>query len=136
MRFVLDASVAAAWYLPESFAQKARHWQSRLLSGEIEFVVPSLHFWELANVFRTYVRRDELDANDAIEAYELHCAAPLETADPLKQSVLNVALEYGTTSYDAVYIALAIEQDAQLLTAENPRREWLKALKKRVISLG
>lgn len=133
---MLDASVAAAWYLPECFSQTARRWQSRLLSGEVEFVVPTLHFWELANVFRTYVRRHELDDKDALEAYELHCAAPIETADPQRHSVLNVALEYGSTSYDAVYIALALEQDAQLLTAEKPSREWLKALKKRVISLA
>lgn len=44
--YVLDTSVAVAWYLPESFAAAARAWQRRLLAGEIEILSPRLHLWE------------------------------------------------------------------------------------------
>jgi predicted nucleic acid-binding protein len=47
---VLDTSVAAAWYLPEEFAPEARAYRDRLLAGKLSLIVPSLHFWELANV--------------------------------------------------------------------------------------
>ena len=30
-QFILDTSVAAAWYLPEVFAEPARVWQSSML---------------------------------------------------------------------------------------------------------
>jgi predicted nucleic acid-binding protein len=61
---VLDTSVAIAWYLPETFATAARSYQKQLLDGRVRFVVPSLHFWEMAKVLRTYVRRRELVLTD------------------------------------------------------------------------
>ena len=64
---VLDTSVAMAWYLPESFAAEARRWQQRLLDGQIELVVPGLHYWEAANVLRTLVTRGEIEAELASE---------------------------------------------------------------------
>jgi len=60
--FVLDTSVAVAWYLPERFSAAARRWRTRLLDRDVDLLVPSLHFWELGNVLRTYVRRGGLDA--------------------------------------------------------------------------
>jgi predicted nucleic acid-binding protein len=50
--FVLDTSVAIAWYLPEVFADSARAWQGRMLEERLRFVVPTLHYWEFANVLR------------------------------------------------------------------------------------
>ncbi len=125
---ILDASVALAWYLPESFAAAARLWQRRLLGEEIRFVVPSLHFWEVANVLRTRERRGELDATLAEEIYDLHLAAPLEVVEPERGVVLRVALEYGATAYDAVYIALAQELGAPLVTAEKTTTPWVVRL--------
>ena len=56
-RFVLDTSVAIAWYLPESFAEVARTWQTRMLDERVDFIVPTLHYWEFANVLRVFERQ-------------------------------------------------------------------------------
>jgi predicted nucleic acid-binding protein len=125
---VLDTSVAVAWYLPEVFASAARVWQSELVSQQARLYVPSLHFWELGNVLRTYVLRRELDEATAREIWELHLEAPLELQEPPRERVLNIALEYGATVYDAVYIALALEIGVPLLTAERPSTPWLRKL--------
>ena len=134
--FVLDTSVAAAWYLPEDLAGVARAWQRRMLRGELSFVVPSLHYWELANVLRTYVRRGELEAPMAEDVYRLHLEAPLKQAEPERPRILQVALEYQATAYDAVYIELALSLDAPLVTAERTTTPWVVKLGRHVRCLG
>ncbi len=131
-RYVLDTSVAVAWYLPEDFTSAARSWQRELMAGRVSLVVPTLHFWELANVLRTYVRRGELEPDLARDVYELHLAAPLDIGEPRADDVLDVAVRYESTAYDAVYIALALERDLRLLTAERSTRPWVVKLGDRV----
>lgn len=127
-RFVLDASVAVAWYLPEAFSSAARLWQRRMLGGELSFAVPSLHYWEVGNVLRTYVRRAELDAATAEEIFRLHLEAPLRPAEPERDNILRRALQYQATTYDAVYIELALSLDAPLVTAERSTTSWVTKL--------
>lgn len=132
---VLDTSVAVAWYLPEDFSAAARAWRDRMLRGTSTLLVPGLHYWEFANVLRTYVRRGEVTPALAHEIFAVHLDAPLETAEPDRRSVLEVAEEYGATAYDAVYIRLAIEQDVPLLTAERTTTPWVVRLRDRVRSV-
>ncbi len=127
-RRVLDASVAIAWYLPETFSSDARRWRSRLIEGEIRLLVPSLHYWEVGNVLRTYVRRGELEESVAHEIYGAHLQAPLDLSEPPRGDVLRTALEYEATVYDAVYIALSLAHEAPLLTAERTTAPWVVKL--------
>jgi predicted nucleic acid-binding protein len=132
---VLDASVAMAWYLPESFSTEARRWQRLMLEGEISLVVPNLHYWEVANVLRTYVVRGEIDAGLATEIYALHLEAPLTVREPDRAVVLATALRFASTAYDAVYIALALGSDLSVLTAERTTTSWVVKLARRVESV-
>jgi predicted nucleic acid-binding protein len=125
---VLDASVAIAWYLPEFFSREAKRWQQKLLAGEVAFLVPSLHFWEVGNVLRTYVRRGEIPADLAEDIYQAHLGATLEVSDPHREEVLRLALRYEATVYDAVYIALSQQRDIPLLTAEKTTTTWVRRL--------
>jgi predicted nucleic acid-binding protein len=136
IRRVLDTSVAIAWYLPESFSTPAKRWQRMLLEGQAELYAPSLHYWEFANVLRTYARRGEFDFATACEIYDLHLNAPILPAEPRRESVLQFALEYEATAYDAVYLALSIEMDAPLLTAERPTSPWMRKLGKLADSIS
>jgi predicted nucleic acid-binding protein len=134
--FVLDTSVAVAWYLPETFTVEARRWQARLLAGDDRFVVPRLHYWEMANVLRTSVLRGRLSAPLAQDIWELHLDAPLEVVEPQTAGLLARALELGATSYDAVFVELALSLDLQLLTAERVSRPWVAGLGARAVVLG
>lgn len=126
--YVIDTSVAVAWYLDESFSAAAQAWQERLLAGRIRMLVPSLHYWEFANVLRTLVIRSSIDSRLATDILDLHLDAPLEVAEPDRRMVLQTTLEYGATTYDAVYIALALTHDARLITAERTTRGWVTKL--------
>lgn len=125
---VLDASTALAWYLPDDFQAAARDWQREALARQVRFYVPSLHFWEVGNVLRTYVRRREIEAELAEEIYALHLEAPLTVSDPDRATVLRTALDYQATVYDAVYIALALSLGAPMVTAERTTTPWVVKL--------
>lgn len=130
IRRIIDTSVAVAWYLPERFSLPARRWQRRMLEGSVELLAPGLHYWEFANVLRTWVRRGELDPGTAADVYSLHLEAPLICSEPDRASVLELALKYEATAYDAVYLALCVAQDIPLLTAERPSTAWIRKLGK------
>jgi predicted nucleic acid-binding protein len=127
--YVLDTSVAIAWYLDESFSKSARVWQERMMQGKVVLIAPLLHFWEFANVLRTLVQRKELNESLAREIYELHLEAPLERSEPDEKSVLEIALEYGASAYDAVYISLSLSRSLPFITAEKTTTSWVNKLK-------
>jgi predicted nucleic acid-binding protein len=133
--YILDTSVAVAWYLEEVFSASARAWQERLLTGKVVLVVPSLHYWEFANVLRTLVHCRELREDLAREIYELHMDAPLKKAEPEEKSILDIALQYGATAYDAVYISLCLSRDIPLITAEKTTTAWVTKLRDRIESV-
>lgn len=130
--YVLDTSVAVAWYLEEVFSFSARRWQERMMKGKIILLVPSLHYWEFANVLRTLSQKQEISEILAREIYDLHLEAPLERAEPDERQILDVGFEYGATAYDAVYIALSLSRGIQLITAERTTAPWVVKLSDRI----
>ena len=94
------------------------------MKGKIVLLIPSLHYWEFANLLRTLVLRREISEALAREICELHLGAPLERAEPDERQILDVAFEYGATAHDAVYIALSLSRGIQLITAERTTTPW------------
>lgn len=133
--YVLDTSVAVAWYLDEIFSPSARQWQERLLQGKITLMVPGLHDLEFANVLRTLVMRRELEADMAREIFELHLEAPLERVESDARTIIDIALKYGATAYDAAYISLCLARNARFITAEKTTTPWIVKLGARVESV-
>lgn len=125
---ILDTSVAIAWYLPERHTLPARRWREKWLRGQAIFIVPSLHYWEMANVLRTYVRRKQLQPDLARDIYEIHLEADFNVIDPPRSEVFKMAGDYDATAYDAVYIALALQEQTPLLTAERTTTPWVVKL--------
>jgi predicted nucleic acid-binding protein len=68
----------------------------------------------------------------AREIYELHLDAPLERVEPEEKGVLDIALHYGATAYDAVYISLCLSKDIPLITAEKTTTTWVTKLRDRI----
>jgi len=126
--YVIDTSVTVAWYMDERFSPAARAWQDRMLNGKARLLVPALHYWEFANVMRTLVARGEISQDLAADIYDLHLDAPLEVLEPERRVVLSTALEYNATAYDAVFIALAVANQAPLITAERTTTGWVTKL--------
>ncbi|WGV26287.1 type II toxin-antitoxin system VapC family toxin [Halotia branconii] len=60
-RYILDASIAIKWFVPEVHSDAAR----RLLASNHTFFVPDFFFAEIANVLWKRVRRGEDKADNA-----------------------------------------------------------------------
>lgn len=103
-----------------------------MVEGEVQFLVPGLHVLEFGNVLRTYVRRGELAADLAREIYSTHLQAPLQWEEPVRSTLLDLAMTYQATTYDAAYISLAVHYKVPLLTAERTTTPWVVKLGKLV----
>jgi predicted nucleic acid-binding protein len=125
---ILDTSVAVAWYLEEAFSPRARMWRDRLVAGDVRLVAPPLHLLEFGNVLRTRVRRGELDEKLAREINDLHQDAPIAWEEPDPRGLLDLALRFDATVYDAAYISLALRHRMPLLTAERTTTPWVTKL--------
>lgn len=120
---VVDASVAAKWFLPEPEAAAAL----RLLDGRRRLVAPDLIRTEVGNIIWKLCTRKLLAADEAAEMLDHFLAMPLGIHDSalLLPAALEIAVATRRTVYDSLYLALAIELGATVVTAD---RRWANAL--------
>jgi len=120
---VLDASVAAKWFLPragEGLVDEAFHLLRLHAEAEIEFTAPDLFWPEFGNVLWKAVRQGRWSGTAAGTALQQMQQQKLATvpAEDLVEDALAVALACGRTVYDSLYIALAVQRGADLVTAD------------------
>jgi predicted nucleic acid-binding protein len=121
-RFVLDASVALAWFLDRPTAQYANHIRKLLLHGA-RAVVPALWQLEIANGFVVAERHGVLTTSETVQAlqhFDVVVAQAVENSqDPVSmRRVLHTAREFRLTAYDAVYLETALRQGLPLATLD------------------
>ena len=111
---VVDASVAVKWLVKEQGSDKA------LALNMLRLHAPSLLVAECALALWRKVRAGDLDALDAVTRLGALRHAPLTFAadHELAQTAMPLALELGHPIYDCMYIALALELAAPLVTAD------------------
>ncbi len=108
MTVVIDASIAAAWLLPEEDSDAAEALIAAL-SGRPP--VPSLFWHEARNVLIMVERRGRIVAGAAAAAIGRLRRSPLENAGAGSDvAVLALAKAQGLTAYDAAYLAPARER--------------------------
>ena len=64
--FVLDASVTAAWLLPDEHSPAARHAYSKLRAATVQAHAPELWLWECGNIIANAHKHKRLSADDAL----------------------------------------------------------------------
>jgi len=133
MSFVLDASIAAAWFLPDEQNDAADELMDEL-KGTKAFV-PSLFWFEIRNLFLMAERRGRLDIGDAsLLLKQLRCF-PLRDLNTINdEMVFDLARRHELSAYDASYLALALQRQLPLATAD--RRLVSAARQESIIVLG
>jgi len=121
IRVVVDASVVVKWFLPEDRSADARTW----LTEEYELLAPDLLWAELGNVLWKKQRRGELDHRTATRCLRDLARVPiaLHPARPLVHPALELAIRYGITVYDGLYLALAAGNGCRVVTADRRLHE-------------
>lgn len=126
-RFVIDASVALKWYLPEKDSKRARKWYEAIKNNKIFAIAPDFLIFECANVL---LKRHHLKLEDCIRVINDLKTIGIQTI-PLSalrtDTVIQLADNYKITVYDALYVELARLTNINLLTADS---ELLKSVKK------
>ncbi|MCU4119917.1 type II toxin-antitoxin system VapC family toxin [Variovorax sp. N23] len=121
--FVMDASVTAAWLLPDHANAHTRKLYAAIRRDEVEPQAPNAWQWECANILANGVRSGRIPSSaieglwsvlDAIRhRVELHELAPAQ-----HKAVLAVAIDAGVSLYDAGYLWLARSLDLPLATLD------------------
>ena len=129
-RFVLDASVALAWFIDRPMAPYAMRVQRLLLAGD-RAVVPALWRLELANGLVVAEQRGILTASDiaqVLQNFQVVLAQAIEDSQhsvPL-QRVIGTAREFQLTAYDAEYLDTARIHQLPLATLDRRLEEAAK----------
>jgi predicted nucleic acid-binding protein len=120
VRTVVDGSVAAKWYFSEPGHEAADRILAAGIAGERELLAPDLIVPEFVNLLWKRVRRRECSRAAAAEILALwDVDRPwLVASSDLAAQALELANELEHPVYDCQYLALAIELDASLATAD------------------
>src|SRR5437867_9282056 len=115
---VVDASVAAKWYLPERDTEAALSLRESHLNGDIRLVSPDLMVYEVANALRYHPRA----GLDRLAEHIGDLLALDIGLDPVSETSMIAAVEsafrLGLSIYDASYISLAERLDTVVYTAD------------------
>lgn len=121
--FVLDASVAAKWFLPprhEPLANEALELYEKFVRAELEFAVPDLFWAEVGSVFWKSVRLGRFPAVSAERSMAalLDCGFRSHPSESLLAEAFRIATRFDRSVYDSLYVALAVGLGAPLITAD------------------
>lgn len=118
MIYVLDASVLVKWFVEEPDTRQALSLKGAYLEGACEVASLDFALLEVANALQrskgfsaTEIKR----CCDELYALDLDLVALLPD---LVHTAVDLAARWNLTVYDAAYLALAKELDAQLITAD------------------
>lgn len=121
---VLDASVLVAATRPnEPYHNNAQSSLQRLMAERVTMFVPTIALVELALAF-SRGGADASLAEQVVEAYRQHPDLELVPVDEALAGVAaTIAARQRIRGCDAVYVALAQEQRAVLVTLDNEQRQ-------------
>lgn len=115
---VVDGSVAVKWLLPEEDSKEALGIRDAHVRGKVTLYAPDLLLYEVANVLR--YRHDVADA-DIVSGVEALFLLDIAFLSPSSRSVARAvvtARRFDITFHDAVYLEIAEDIGASLVTAD------------------
>jgi predicted nucleic acid-binding protein len=117
---VVDASVAVKWLLPEEGREKALRIQEKYQDEKIDLVAPYLVVAEVGSVLWKRQRRGELTPPVAQRLFRqfLRDSPVLLDSPVVSAAALGLALAHERPIYDCLYLAWALEQRCDLITAD------------------
>lgn len=114
IRFIVDASIVAKWFVLESGTPEA------VALRNVTLLAPDVIVPECANILWKKVRRGEatpIQAHLAAETLERWGMA-LHASAPLVRAALSLSLDLDHPAYDCFYLALAAQEACPFVTAD------------------
>jgi predicted nucleic acid-binding protein len=135
---IVDASVAAKWYLPEAGSDAALD----LMGGPSRLYAPDLIRLEVLAAITRRVRKGEATVAETEKRCQdwrrhLHAGAvSLIPEQELLDGAVRLAMAIRHTLQDCLYLAAARRLDAALITADSPFHDRAKAAYQRISLLS
>jgi len=125
---VIDASVAVRWLIPSPDHDRAVALQDLVRERRIQTWAPALQRAEVGNALWKYVRAGRLTAAEAGGSFHAYLAqAPLfHDTESIAEKALQIAVAHGRSVYDCTYLALSLELQCGLVTAD---RKFYQAMR-------
>ncbi|MGH7313535.1 MAG: type II toxin-antitoxin system VapC family toxin [Candidatus Rokuibacteriota bacterium] len=116
MTWIIDASVALKWVIPEVLSDRA----DRLRAGDDAILAPDLLLVEVANALWKKTVSREISPAEADRAFDLlsESGIDLRPTIPLLKRAMDMARRLNHPVYDCVYLALADREQASFVTAD------------------
>ncbi|MGD0901445.1 MAG: type II toxin-antitoxin system VapC family toxin [Terracidiphilus sp.] len=131
MLFVLDASITAAWALPDETSVLADNLLTQAQTDGA--VAPSLWWYEIRNILLIAERRKRITAADADAFLRSLARLDIRIEEPGNGwGVLRLARSHLLSVYDAAYLELALRESLPLGTLD---RDLARAAKQENISV-
>jgi predicted nucleic acid-binding protein len=117
MPFVADASIVAAWLLPDEDDALSRAALQALRRDKV--IAPAILWFEVRNVLIVSERRGRLDEERTGKAISILNRLPIETdREPNDAQVIRIARRRQLTVYDAAYLELALRLELPVATRD------------------
>lgn len=117
---VIDSSVAVKWVLHEPGRDQSLQLLDEYESAAITLIAPSLLLAEVGSVLSKRCRRKQLtiaQAREAFRLFEVRAPVLIDVREQIS-SALELSLVHHLAIYDCLYLALAIENGCDLVTAD------------------
>jgi predicted nucleic acid-binding protein len=120
MKYVLDASVALKWVLPEADSDKAASLGQAFKNGIHDLIAPDTMPIEIAHALTRAERRGLIQPPDGIRRFRsVSLMLPqLHSYLRLLSRAFEISSQMRVGVYDCLYVALAEREQCALLTAD------------------
>ena len=128
MTIVVDASIAAAWILPDESSDAADAILRQVAAEGA--LAPDLLWHEVRNILLMAARRDRLPPAEIVPSLLRLRRLPIETVNVASAGdagLITLARHYRLTSYDAAYLQLGLDRGLGLATADRALRAAAEA---------
>lgn len=128
--FVLDCSVTAAWFFEDEFNRYTRRVRELLLQPGTTAIAPTIWPAEILNVLFQAQRKKRISAQKVDRALQILAQLPIQVDYlPLNNMghILHLCRDHTLTSYDALYLEVAIRRNAPLATQDRKLKSVAKA---------
>ena len=116
-RLVVDASAAISWFVASQSGPRSAGFASRLVA--YDFIAPDVFAWEMANLFRRFARAGSLEFESAMALLdELGIAFSRSLSAREIFGLAPLAVDLDLSLFDAAYLALAVESEAELVSRD------------------
>jgi predicted nucleic acid-binding protein len=140
--YILDTSVAVKWFAKEGGTEQTN--ADRLLDalgqGECVLKAPELLFFEVANALMISHKFPSVKVMESLEFLRKLKVEVMVLRWSTFAKAVEIASTCGATIYDSYFLALAIESDSVLITADEvflrKARHWPKIVSLRLLQLA